>query len=874
MSASYAIGSFLGGEWSKTVQGRFDRPDYRTAMSVCLNGFPLEEGAWTRRPGTRHLGSTRSGLPARLYTFDFKQHVPYAIEFSNGHMRFWSGDQLVTDNSSGVISISAATPAVIETGGDLALTGSIDQVVFRLNTAFTSAIGVLPPLLLDRLFTSTRIDATHFSIADGITGVPVDGSTLTPFLPFAVVAYRVQEIHTSYVSGTSSDWANVQIIQAETQGVIVNGGIPQLLTVTSQPTDTAFARFSLTAMDTVLLDGPYLDAGTTLTSTSILTIQGDGSYLITAGVFPDARATGLVAADVGRHVRLYNEPKQWPGSGTGIVGDIVTLYQGSFFSATYWRQLTAAALTTPGTNTADWAVLSAEQAAVWTWGRIATVVSGIRFTLTIAGSALLYGGAGTHFNSWQLGLCSNAVGWPTCGVYHEGRLWLSGVIDNRIDSSMSNNIFTFSPTNFDGNVASNNGISAIFNASDVNAVFWMNSDERGIICGTQGGEWLVSSGSANTPLTPTNIQAHRATKIGCANMEPRRAGNTLVFVQRHQRKIMEYFPDVYSGRLTSPNLTGTAKHLTAAGIEEIAGYQQELAPLLWARMGDGSLKGVTYKRENLSSSQGPNFAGWHRHTLGSGRTVDSICMGSIDGNLDNLMLVTTDNAGSHVEMMTDIFGETDALPDAWFLDDAIVPIVTAVSSTEVTFSGLWHLNGKTVQVFAGGLDCGDRGDGTTGYTDFVVSDGSITVPFADGISAGPGRGLFTQTFLDAGARVIVGFTYNSDGQLVRPMTQADSGARNGPAFAKISRGHRYGMKLVNTLGISVGGDLTQKIYPANFKTAGGASSIAALTLFTGIHQDTLRDDYGYENGAPAWRIARPFPATVVAVGTNLSTQDE
>ena len=39
--------------------------------------------------------------------------------------------------------------------------------------------------------------------------------------------------------------------------------------------------------------------------------------------------------------------------------------------------------------------------------------------------------------------------------------------------SASNDIFNFAPTNPDGSVAGNNGISYTFNAPDVNPIFWM-----------------------------------------------------------------------------------------------------------------------------------------------------------------------------------------------------------------------------------------------------------------------------------------------------------------------------------------------------------------------------------------------------------------
>jgi len=227
---------------------------------------------------------------------------------------------------------------------------------------------------------------------------------------------------------------------------------------------------------------------------------------------------------------------------------------------------------------------------------------------------------------------------------------------------------------------------------------------------------------------------------------------------------------------------------------------------------------------------------------------------------------------------------------------------------------LWHLNGKTVQVTADGIDCGDLGavpawsstktyaqydpvkgsdglsyvsqvssnlnhdpttdNGTNWRADFLVSNGSIFVPYGDGISAGSGRGRFTSAFA-ATAQIVVGMTYTSDGQLVRPITQADSGARNGPAFGKLSRGHRYAVSLVGTAvgAIKFGGDLTKTMFPALFKNARGDVQTDPTVTFTGIHQDALQDDYDYDNGL-AWRIERPLPANIAATAVNLNTQDQ
>jgi hypothetical protein len=249
----------------------------------------------------------------------------------------------------------------------------------------------------------------------------------------------------------------------------------------------------------------------------------------------------------------------------------------------------------------------------------------------------------------------------------------------------------------------------------------------------------------------------------------------------------------------------------------------------------------------------------------------------VGGNLDALTMVTSDGGGAncHVEVLTDSADELSPLASAWFLDDAVNPTSTSTTATAITLNGLWHLNGKTVQVFAGGLDCGDPGEGNP-FADFTVSNGSITINYGDGISAGAGRGLFTHAFA-AGlslSQIVVGCTFTSEAQTVRPIAPGETGARNGPAFAKLSRGHRFGLKLVGTLGLSVGGNLSQPMYACAFKQGDGMTKIDPLTAFTGIQQDVLRDEYGYEGGCVAWRVMRPFPANVVAVGSNLATADQ
>src|SRR5258708_31023588 len=113
---SFVQTSFLGGEISKSAQGRFDLPAYKVSLNVCLNGIPVESGTWMRRPGTRNVAPTRGGVRGRLIPCSFAQNFPYVMEFTDGFLRFTTRPALVMTNDPQVVtSISAANPAVVTT---------------------------------------------------------------------------------------------------------------------------------------------------------------------------------------------------------------------------------------------------------------------------------------------------------------------------------------------------------------------------------------------------------------------------------------------------------------------------------------------------------------------------------------------------------------------------------------------------------------------------------------------------------------------------------------------------------------------------------------------------------------------------------------
>jgi hypothetical protein len=1122
--ATYAVPSFLGGELSQFAQGRFDKPDYRISLNVCLNAFPVEIGPWTRRPGTQHASPTRGGLAGRVIKFDFEQADPVTLEFTAGFLRARNGAVLIaTNDSQSIFAIDTNNPANVATLLPHGWSAG-QSVVF-------SNLGANDPLLQNRVFTIVTVPGSStIAIADSITGAPIDGSTLGPFVSGTVS--RVQELATSYIG---SLWSNIRAVQAETTSILLSPTIaPQALTVPTLPSTGVNPVFALGAA--IFKDGPYLDPFTNGVqanpnqTTGIVTITlsfpayvattsyGKGEFVssssvnyesqvdqnigntpatsplawqaVSAGAAinpppgqPSGTGRGFLGTDIGRLVRFFSEPQLWSAT-TAYGSPTVVSYNptGAPGSATYWQAQTTQTGAVPGSDLTNWALVAPGAAlpsiagltespaaaagpAQWTWGNIvslANLISGALAGSLNVGSLVGNGGLGAAFDgtpskpngscssltvvvglvtapqilvfesyvgknysaspqkissvtvypstdagffklvgytatsglavvainlwgsntaptgpetgtrlgtsgqqptpvspitvvstdqvtswnyvwvevdgavtafgpdiagalfisqveffsptgtgtsavavnvellgpallyttaitTWQMGAFSNTTGWPTCGCYASGRLWLAGAIGNRFDACYANGInggtINFAPTDQYGVVTAAHAISETLNSDSVNPIYWMEGDEQGVIVGTQGPGWLIFAPGQGA-IGPNNIDSRPIGHHGYANVEPRRTEHTLVAVQRFGRKLLELFPDVFSGKFTAPNIADKAQHIVRNFLAELA-YTSAAAPIIWGRDLIGNLFGLTYKRDTLSTSQGPSFNAWHRHALGSGRSVQSICVGpSTDGNLDTLTMVTLDQVTNiyHVELLTDTGDEQTPLAQAWFLDDAVNPSSTSTSNAAVagapygglTINGLWHLNGKIVQVFAGGLDCGDRGPGTTGFTDFTVANGSVFVPYGDGIGAGSGRGLFTAAFAAALplTEIVVGFTFTSQGQLVRPIMPAETGARNGPALAKVHRTHRSGALLSSTLGISFGTNFTVSgQLTARFTLADQQTNIAPLTTFSGVFAAEIFDQYSYDSMI-CWQITRPWPATVVAIAGNLQTQDQ
>lgn len=728
-TASFSQNSFLGGAWSPQMQGRFDRPDYRTGLNLCLNVIPIEEGPAPRRSGTRLGGVTRSGAYAVLREYHVNQRQPYNIELTAGHLRLWqAGANLVTHPGTNVSGISSADPAVFTSiAHDL---GEGDHVIFTLESA-SSYAGVSQ--VLGRQLLVANVTSDTFTVTDALTGATIDGTTITFADLVDLTVFKIFDLPTDYVE---DDLQQIRIVQDGTDALLLHNSYPPQTLVISEDSNGVFTDATLT--DAVFYDGPYLDIptdGSTMTpdaATQSPTLTASDTASINDG-------HGFLSSDVDRMIRVFSEPLDW---------NVLTAYSADAKvkeAGVYWNAVQSSTGKKPSTDAGIYWVIDTT-AAKWTWGTIDSVNSSTEIDVSLvdavdypdntAGGALLYTNA---IKAWQLGAYCEFEGYPACGAYYQGRIWLGGAIKNRFDACVSNDFsvnghINFAPTGLDGTVADNNGIAGTLNASEIEDFLWMLPDEQGVLAGTQGGEWVISSSALGEPITPTSILTREPTHYGSIEHQAIKVGRATIFAHRDTRKVYEYMANYFTQKFVADNISLKAKHLTRGKIAELA-YMRELTPVIWARLEDGGLIGCTYKHDD--PIQPLEFAAWHSHELGTGRNVISIQGGPANGGeTDTLSLVTQDpdTGFCYVEFLQTIWDDGDSLLTAWYVDGGIsVAAAARIDATTVRLYGLWYMVGEEVTVWGAGLDLGD-------YT--VTADGTIDLPL------NAAESLFTDALLE------------------------------------------------------------------------------------------------------------------------------
>lgn len=208
------------------------------------------------------------------------------------------------------------------------------------------------------------------------------------------------------------------------------------------------------------------------------------------------------------------------------------------------------------------------------------------------------------------------------------------------------------------------------------------------------------SGGTDKSITPTNIDKNDESSAGCSGtVRPLKVGNELLFVSAEGLKVhaMGYRYDIDG--FPAPDRTIFAEHITSSGIREMSFEKKDST--LYAIRNDGVMAVCAYDVDQ-------EVVGWGRWiTQGNFESITTIPTATAE---DTYVIVAR-TVGGVLKRYIEVF-DRDVMLDC--------AVVASDAAGKTTWTGLGHLEGLKVQVYA---DQSYRGE-------FTVQGGQITLPRA------------------------------------------------------------------------------------------------------------------------------------------------
>lgn len=293
--------------------------------------------------------------------------------------------------------------------------------------------------------------------------------------------------------------------------------------------------------------------------------------------------------------------------------------------------------------------------------------------------------------------------YPATVMYHEQRRWFAGTnakpqvvwaTRTGTESNLTSSIPSRDADGMELRVASmqNNQIRHLVALSDLMAL-------------TAGGEFLIGS---DGPITPSSVSIKPQGYSGASNVQPVVTAGSLLYVQAQGSRIRELGYNWESNSYRTLDVSIMAPHrFNGYTVTQIA-YTRAPDQIMWAVRNDGTLLGLTYVPDQ-------QVFGWHAHDTDG--AIESVCVVA-EGNEDVLYVVArrtvNERTVRYVERLrTRIFTQ---IADAFFVDAGL----TYSGAPITTLSGLWHLEGKEVDVLTDGAVHPRR----------TVTNGAITLDYS------------------------------------------------------------------------------------------------------------------------------------------------
>ena len=692
MSTKFLLRSFAGGEITPELAGRLDLVKYQTGLALARNFVTLPHGPAARRPGFQFINEARDSTKAvRLIPFTFSATQTAVLEFGHLYIRFHIGGGTLLEATKAISSISGST-----VNTTLAHGYSNGDWVF---------IG-------GRYHKVTVVDADTFTTTD-LWNVATTASGTT--------AARVYTIASPY---TEDDLFDLHYTQSADVITITHPDYAtrelKRLGATNWTLTTLSFAAPTNAPTTLAVTATVAQDQNKTTQKYVVTTVGSDGVTESLPSTPKAVSNNLTLAG------NYNAIT-WSAVGSNTRYNVYKLrggiygYIGQARPNTGVTTKTIATIDRPGggdktvtvTTTAahgfaneDLVLIESTGVATLNGAWVITVTGATTFTYESVTDSTDNAATGTASipelsiiddnvlpDTTQsppediISLNGGAGDFPTATTYHEQRRWFAGT-DNKpqvlfgtrtgTEANLTSSIPTRDADGMELRIASSqyNQIRHLVALSD-------------LIAFTAGGEFRIYSDSAPA-ITPTSVTIKPQGYAGASNVQPVVTTGSILYVQAQGSRIRELAYSWEANSYRSVDASIMAPHrFNGFTVDDLA-YSRAPDSTLWAVRDDGALLGMTYVPDQ-------QVYGWHGHDTDG--VFESVCVVP-ENNEDVLYVVVRRSVNARTvryieRLRTRVFVDQE---DAFFVDSGL----TYSGAPVTTISGLYHLEGKTVDILADG----------------------------------------------------------------------------------------------------------------------------------------------------------------------------
>lgn len=591
-----ALNSFNRGRISRKALARLDFK--RTALSADIqtNWMPRALGSMMLRPGLEYTGAAKSNLQSVTLPFIFSDTDTARVELTNGLMRVWVDDVLVTRASvttaitNGTFDADIASWTDLDggssisawaTGGYMSLTGTTTAAARRRQqvTVYGSSVGIRHalnivvsrgPCLLrvgstaggDEYITETTLQTGSHSLAFTPTGdfyIDLFNYNARASLvdSVAVAAAGTMEITAPWLT------ADLGMIRWDQSGDV-------LFVACSGYRQRRIERRAVDSWSIVLYesdDGPFriqnvgpvtitpsaASGDITLTASSALFRSNQVGALFKLTQSGQSATVSLTAADqFSSSIRVTGVDAQRPFSVviTGTWSATITLQQ-STDNATWVDALVGSYVANTaisyddtldnqiiyyriGIKTGGYTSGTAEATLTYNSGSQTGIarVTGFTSSTVVNAAVITPFAAATATDDWSESYWSDYRGYPSSVALYEGRLWWFG--KDRQWGSIPDSFHSFDDT-----VEGDSGpISRSIGSGPVDTIFWAIAAQR-LLLGAAGTISAIRSSSLDEPVTPTNFNRKDVSTQGSSNVGVVKIDTSAVFVQQGGIRVYE-----------------------------------------------------------------------------------------------------------------------------------------------------------------------------------------------------------------------------------------------------------------------------------------------------------------------------------------------